>query len=146
MLEQCVEHALLSVLYVCTHLDFVDLQPVQEVQRDPVVAMGSAKVKGPEEVVGSATARLAMGVRPVANVVLVTLKRNATAAIWYVWVGRRQVWCWAGPEGHLLPSLILSPSHTACFGPCARCSGPEESHCLQCKKGWALHHLKCVGE
>lgn len=33
---------------------------------------------------------------------------------------------------------------SACFGPCARCSGPEESHCLQCKKGWALHHLKCV--
>uniref|UniRef100_A0A8D1V258 protein disulfide-isomerase n=2 Tax=Sus scrofa TaxID=9823 RepID=A0A8D1V258_PIG len=33
---------------------------------------------------------------------------------------------------------------SACFGPCARCSGPEESNCLQCKKGWALHHLKCV--
>ncbi|XP_004835372.1 cysteine-rich with EGF-like domain protein 1 isoform X2 [Heterocephalus glaber] len=33
---------------------------------------------------------------------------------------------------------------SACFGPCARCSGPEESQCLQCKKGWALHHLKCV--
>ncbi|XP_012865799.1 PREDICTED: interleukin-17 receptor C [Dipodomys ordii] len=33
---------------------------------------------------------------------------------------------------------------SACFGPCARCSGPEESNCLQCKKGWALHHLKCI--
>ncbi|KAL2803443.1 protein disulfide isomerase CRELD1 isoform 3 precursor [Daubentonia madagascariensis] len=33
---------------------------------------------------------------------------------------------------------------SACFGSCARCSGPEESNCLQCKKGWALHHLKCV--
>ncbi|EQB76957.1 hypothetical protein CB1_000105016 [Camelus ferus] len=33
---------------------------------------------------------------------------------------------------------------SACFGPCARCSGPEESNCLQCKKGWTLHHLKCV--
>ncbi|KAM5281542.1 protein disulfide isomerase CRELD1 isoform 1-T1 [Ctenodactylus gundi] len=33
---------------------------------------------------------------------------------------------------------------SACFGPCARCSGPEESNCLQCRKGWALHHLKCV--
>ncbi|XP_044108964.1 protein disulfide isomerase CRELD1 isoform X2 [Neovison vison] len=42
------------------------------------------------------------------------------------------------------PSGTFGPSCLPCFGPCARCSGPEESNCLQCKKGWALHHLKCV--
>lgn len=125
----------------------VCLQPVLGVQRSPAVATDSVKGKGLEGAAGTVTAKPAMGVRPVASVASGTLRWCATPAIWYVRVGSQKVWRWAGADGvPAYPSSYFPPFHPACFGPCARCSGPEESNCLQCKKGWALHHLKCIGE
>lgn len=114
--------------------------------------MGSAKAKGLVGAVGTATAVLATEARPVASVAWATSRPSGTPATWCVQVRTRYLsglarrWALGRVGGNCLPVLMLPLHPTACFGPCARCSGPEESHCLQCRKGWALHNLKCVGE
>ena len=122
-------------------------QPVLGVRSGPAVATAIVKGKGLEGAAGTVTAKLATEVRPVASAASVTLRRSATPAIWYVRVGSPEARGRARVSGMpVCPPSYFPPLRPACFGPCARCSGPEESHCLQCKKGWALHHLKCVGE
>ncbi|XP_032997294.1 protein disulfide isomerase CRELD1 isoform X1 [Lacerta agilis] len=31
-----------------------------------------------------------------------------------------------------------------CYRACGRCSGPEDSSCLRCKRGWMLHDRRCI--
>ncbi|XP_025020634.1 cysteine-rich with EGF-like domain protein 1 isoform X2 [Python bivittatus] len=31
-----------------------------------------------------------------------------------------------------------------CYRACGRCSGPEDSSCLRCKRGWTLHDRRCI--
>uniref|UniRef100_A0A8C4K431 Cysteine rich with EGF like domains 1 n=1 Tax=Dromaius novaehollandiae TaxID=8790 RepID=A0A8C4K431_DRONO len=33
-----------------------------------------------------------------------------------------------------------------CYWACGRCTGPEDSSCLRCKRGWVLHEHRCIGE
>lgn len=39
-----------------------------------------------------------------------------------------------------------SPLSTECYRACGRCTGPEDSSCLRCKRGWVLHEHRCIGE
>lgn len=77
-------------LYIRSHPIDVCLQHVLGAQRGPAVATGSVKGKGLEGAAGTVTAKSAMGARPVASVALATLRRSATAAIWYVRVGSQK--------------------------------------------------------
>ncbi|XP_053809988.1 protein disulfide isomerase CRELD1 isoform X1 [Vidua macroura] len=31
-----------------------------------------------------------------------------------------------------------------CYQACGRCTGPEDSSCLRCKRGWVLHEHRCI--
>ncbi|XP_068763552.1 interleukin-17 receptor C-like [Struthio camelus] len=31
-----------------------------------------------------------------------------------------------------------------CYWACGRCTGPEDSSCLRCKRGWVLHERRCI--
>ncbi|KAG8127900.1 hypothetical protein E2320_014770 [Naja naja] len=31
-----------------------------------------------------------------------------------------------------------------CYRACGRCSGPEDTSCLRCKRGWMLHNQRCI--
>ncbi|XP_064309756.1 protein disulfide isomerase CRELD1 isoform X2 [Phalacrocorax carbo] len=31
-----------------------------------------------------------------------------------------------------------------CYRACGRCTGPEDSSCLRCKRGWVLHEHRCI--
>lgn len=74
----------MTKLCIRSHPTDVCPQHVLGAQRGPAVATGSVKGKGLEGAAGTVTAKPAMGARPVASVALATLRRSATAAIWYV--------------------------------------------------------------
>lgn len=86
----------MTKLHIRSHPIDVCPQHVLGAQRGPAVATGSVKGKGLEGAAGTVPVKSAMGARPVASVALATLRRSATAAIWYVRVGSQKMWCGAG--------------------------------------------------
>lgn len=43
-----------------------------------------------------------------------------------------------------VPTCPFLPAE--CYQACGRCTGPEDSSCLRCKRGWVLHEHRCIGE
>jgi hypothetical protein len=99
----------MSRLCVRSHPVGVCPQPVLGAQRSPVVATGIVKEKEHEGAVGTVTAKLATGVRPVASVASATLRQSAMPAIWYVQVGSQRCGTGQGQEGRR-PTCPLPPS------------------------------------
>lgn len=58
-------------------------------------------------------------------------------------------WCCPSTGCRQLPpacSHARSPLPAECYRACGRCTGPEDSSCLRCKRGWVLHEHRCIGE
>lgn len=58
-------------------------------------------------------------------------------------------WCCPGTRCRQLPPACThgrSALPAECYRACGRCTGPEDSSCLRCKRGWMLHEHRCIGE
>ena len=135
------------------------MQPVPAGPGSPAAAMDDVMVTARAVALVFASAAQAMVAPSVPSVVMATTRPRGTRATSYVPVGGSPAWRGAGlccrGSGPVLPwcgQLPPACAHTCCALPpecyraCGRCTGPEDSSCLRCKRGWVLHEHRCIGE
>ena len=123
-------------------------QPALVAPSSPAAATGAVMEKGRGVAPGCASAALATGVPSVPSAEMATMRHHATKASCCVPVST--VPCCA--EGSV-PTLLCPPpcahrpvsTPAECYPACGRCTGPEDSSCLRCKRGWVLHEHRCIG-
>lgn len=124
------------------------MQPVPVGPSSPAVVMGNAMVMAHAAAPASASAAQAMVVPSVPSVVTATMRLHGTRATSCVLVGGDSAVAAqaVGTGSSPLPVSTLPFLPTECYQACGRCTGPEDSSCLRCKRGWVLHEHRCIGE